>query len=80
MKHNIELPDGTIQTIDCRFGSGVVDKNDKEFFEGDRVKLGSQVFVVEFTNGHFGLTDDDRDWIDLDFGIDGEIIGHVDDD
>ena len=43
-------------------------------------ELGSQVFVVEFTNGHFGLTDDDSDWHDLDLCTHGEIIGHVDDD
>lgn len=37
MKHNIKLPDGTIQTIDCRLGSGVVDCNGEEIFEGDKV-------------------------------------------
>lgn len=40
MKHNIKLPDGTIQTLDCRLGSGVFDFNGKEIFEGDRVKCG----------------------------------------
>ncbi|MBR1806191.1 MAG: hypothetical protein IJ774_07390 [Selenomonadaceae bacterium] len=37
MKHNIKLPDGTIQTIDCLLGSGIVDCNGEEIFEGDKV-------------------------------------------
>ena len=69
-----------IEQVNGELGSGIVDCNDKEIFESDRVKLGSQVFVVEFTNGHFGLTDDDSDWHDLDLCTHGDIIEHVDDD
>ena len=38
MKHNIKLPDGTIQTLDCNLGSGITDKNGREIFEGDLIK------------------------------------------
>jgi len=78
MKHNIKLPDGTIQSIDCKLGSGIKDYYDNEIFEGDKIKFNGQVFVTEFTNGHFGLTNSDNDWFDLDLCTSGEIIDYVD--
>lgn len=32
MRHNIKLPDGSIQSIDCKFGSGWKDKYGREIF------------------------------------------------
>ena len=38
MIHNLKLPDGTIQSVDCKLGSGVRDINGREIFEGDMLK------------------------------------------
>lgn len=38
MKHNIRI-NGEIKTVDCELGSGTLDKNGKEIFEGDTVKI-----------------------------------------
>lgn len=38
MKHNIRI-NGQVQELDCELGSGILDKNGREIFEGDRVKL-----------------------------------------
>lgn len=38
----------------ARFGSDVKDKNDREIFEGDKVKVfGDEVFPVTFEDGKF---------------------------
>lgn len=39
MKHNIKLPDGTIQSIECKLGTGIKDYYGNEIFEGDRVRI-----------------------------------------
>jgi len=58
MKHNLKLLDGTIQTIDCRRGSGVFDCNSREIYEGDIVQVETfekRTATVEFYNGVFWL-------------------------
>ena len=38
MKHNIRI-NGEVKEIDCELGSGILDKNGREIFEGDKVKF-----------------------------------------
>lgn len=89
MKHSIRqriineygLPVTKIETVNGELGSGVVDKNGKEIFEGDLVKaenddVGFYKSDIHFEAGrfHFGifsLTDFNPN--------DLEVIGHVDD-
>lgn len=37
MRHNIRI-NGEVKTVDCKLGSGIMDKNGVEIFEGDKVK------------------------------------------
>jgi len=46
MKHHIRI-NGEIKEIDCEFGSGILDKNGREIFEGDRVKLILPYYGIE---------------------------------
>lgn len=77
MKHNIKLPDGTIKAVDCKIGSGVFDRNGKEIFESDRVKLaGEGVFSVAFVDGALVIGDYYLDGIRPNYI---EVVGHDDD-
>ena len=46
MKHNIRI-NGEVKEIDCEIGSGILDKNGREIFEGDRVKLILPYYGIE---------------------------------
>jgi len=46
MKHNIRI-NGEVKEIDCELGSGILDKNGREIFEGDRVKLILPYYGIE---------------------------------
>ncbi|MBR0061296.1 MAG: hypothetical protein IJP68_07420 [Selenomonadaceae bacterium] len=48
MKHNIRI-NGAVKEIDCQLGSGILDKNGREIFEGHKVKATA---VWDFTK-HF---------------------------
>ena len=57
MKHNIRI-NGQVQELDCELGSGILDKNGREIFEGDIVKITFTDFdtdagKVEFFKGEF---------------------------
>ena len=72
-----------ISTINAELGSGITDKNGKEIFEGDIVKVtnerGDRTGGVIFNNGQFGV--DGQQIYSLLNGLYGEleVIGHVDD-
>ena len=58
MKHSIRFPDGTLQVLDCNFGSGVMDKNGVEIFEGDLIRSDdkdSTIWKVIWNDGGFEL-------------------------
>lgn len=87
MKHNIRqrvinqygLPVVKIETVHGELGSGLLDCNGKEIFEGDIVRDidGSETDIVVFDEGQFYLKRRDvwlSEWND---GL--EVIGHAED-
>ena len=56
MKHNIRI-NGQVKEIDCELGSGILDKNGREIFEGDKVAFcgyrSSGYSVVKLRSGTF---------------------------
>lgn len=76
MKHNIRI-NGEVKTVDCDLGSGVLDKNGKEIFEGDIVDLHGEKYSVVINGAAFEIENDDH-VISLDM-INGsvEVVGHI---
>ena len=76
MKHTIRQH-GQLTQVECELGSGILDKNGREIFEGDIVKV---VFSdddigagkVEFLHGHFRVLDEALD--DLTYGCEVTIV------
>lgn len=72
-----------VSTINAELGSGILDKNGKEIFEGDLVKVTNERGVrtggVIFRDGQFGV--DGQQIYSLLNGLYGEVevVGHVDD-
>lgn len=72
-----------IETVNGELGSGIVDCNDKEIFEGDKVEIyfikdEPQKHIVAFIDGNFKLVSTDV-FLDEIAQLDIEVIGHVDD-
>ena len=78
MIHNLRRKDGSIYPLDVEIGSGIRDKNGNEIFEGDKVKIGSGIYYVEFRFGVFVACDNAGNAIyplrELDNNL--EVIGH----
>ena len=76
MKHSIRQH-GQLTQVECELGSGILDKNGREIFEGDIVKV---VFSdddigagkVEFLHGYFRVLDEALD--DLTYGCEVTIV------
>ena len=49
MKHNIRI-NGEVKKIDFELGSGVLDKNGREIFEGDKVNFMNEIIGVVSRN------------------------------
>ena len=68
MKHNIRI-NGEVKEIDCELGSGILDKNGREIFEGDIVKFEHKNGYVVFYHGNF-ILDNNRELNHLLSGVD----------
>ena len=67
-----------ISTINAELGSGITDKNGKEIFEGDIVKLPTgKTTAIIFDEGSFWQ--EDPSFILAPKAADLEIVGHVED-
>ena len=56
MKHNIRI-NGQVMQIDCQFGSGILDKNGREIFEGDKVNVDNWGVCEVYVDQWFWLLD-----------------------
>ena len=78
MKHSIRI-NGVVKEIACELGSGILDKNGREIFEGDIVRICYNLyipFLVLIENGVFVLNKKPlKEYATTDL----EIVGHVDD-
>ena len=69
-----------VSTINAELGSGLVDKNGKEIFEGDIVKYEYEIYTVIFDDGGFGFTSGGDDSYELYlYAKEIEIVGHAED-
>lgn len=71
-----------VETVNGELGSGIVDKNGKEIFEGDIVSNGRHNFPVKFINGALFFYDESKAEghnINPHFAQGFEVIGHVED-
>ena len=62
MKHNIRI-NGEVKEIDCELGSGILDKNGREIFFGDKVKIFDKEYPMEFQS-MLGLYEISDSWSD----------------
>ena len=76
MKHNIRI-NGQVKEIDCELGSGLLDDNDREIFEGDIAKVvfdddDTDAGKVVFHHGQFWILD--QEWSDVLYGCTVTVI------
>lgn len=66
MKHNIRI-NGEVKAIDCELGSGILDKNGREVFEGDKVKIFDKEYPMEFQSmlGFYEISDSWSDCLEI---------------
>lgn len=99
MKHSIRqrvineygLPVTKVETVNAELGSGVLDKNGNEIFEGDKLQVMKPIELrgehceypetvnVEFTGGAFIAGDDYLDDLVDAYKDSVEIVGHAED-
>ncbi len=80
MKHNIRT-NGQIQTIDCELGTGFLDENGKEIFEGDKIKFNDYDAHIELIRDCFYVVLPCAKH-PLDYAVkfhQVEVVGHADD-
>lgn len=75
MKHNIRI-NGQVKEIDCELGSGILDENGREIFEGNKVSWlnGKKQSPVYFVNGGLVMHDWDGYHLLTDFPYELEIV------